>query len=214
MARLERQGARASYRLHPPPPLSTAAGVQTLHSFPAWLENPNAVSPPVHREALQGLWGPGERTTGVDRPSTLRAGMWIWLLPLEGNWKESLAGERGAMGLSVLQKWMVEGRGLGVSSTGVRAWEVMTVGVRVLVDAPGASRLLTAALTLSRERPGGRDGEEGSSRPRGFFGLGGAASVTDTAAADGVLAVEVVTGGGGATGSVGVSLHSPALAGC
>jgi len=34
-------------------------------------------------------------------------------------WKESLAGERGAMGLSVLQKWMVEGRGLGVSSTGV-----------------------------------------------------------------------------------------------
>lgn len=83
MARLERQGARASYRLHPPPPLSTAAaaaGVQTLHSFPAWLENPSAVC-----EALQGLWGPGERTTGVDRPSTLRAGMWIWLLPLEGN---------------------------------------------------------------------------------------------------------------------------------
>lgn len=34
-------------------------------------------------------------------------------------WKESLAGERGAMGLSVLQKWMVEGRGLGVSRTGV-----------------------------------------------------------------------------------------------
>lgn len=34
-------------------------------------------------------------------------------------WKESLAGERGAIGLSVLQKWMVEGRGLGVRSTGV-----------------------------------------------------------------------------------------------
>lgn len=34
-------------------------------------------------------------------------------------WKESLAGERGAMGLSVLQKWMVEGSGLGVNRTGV-----------------------------------------------------------------------------------------------
>lgn len=34
-------------------------------------------------------------------------------------WKESLAGDRGAMGLSVLQKWMVEGRGLGVNRTGV-----------------------------------------------------------------------------------------------
>lgn len=36
-------------------------------------------------------------------------------------WKESLAGLRGAMGLSVLQKWMVDGRGLGVNNTGV--WE-------------------------------------------------------------------------------------------
>lgn len=34
-------------------------------------------------------------------------------------WKESLAGERGAMGLSVLQKWIVEGRALGVNKTGV-----------------------------------------------------------------------------------------------
>lgn len=34
-------------------------------------------------------------------------------------WKESLAGLRGAMGLSVLQKWMVDGRGLGVNNTGV-----------------------------------------------------------------------------------------------
>lgn len=33
-----------------------------------------------------GFWGPGERTTGVERPSTLRAGMWIWLLPLVGNY--------------------------------------------------------------------------------------------------------------------------------
>lgn len=77
------------------------------------------------------------------------------------------------MGLSVLQKWMVEGRGLGVSSTGVwthtqevirtqehahtdrqvsrwartREWEVMTVGVSVLVADPGANKLLTAAFT-------------------------------------------------------------------
>lgn len=124
----------------------------------------------------QGFWGPGDRTTGVERPSTLRAGMWIWLLPLVGNWKESLAGERGAMGLSVLQKWMVEGSGLGVNRTGVRAWEVMTVGVSVFVADPGANKLLTAAFTLSSERPGGSDGEDGSSRPRGFFGLEGAAS--------------------------------------
>lgn len=40
-------------------------------------------------------------------------------------WKESLAGERGAMGLSVLQKWMVEGRGLGVNKTGVWITEII-----------------------------------------------------------------------------------------
>lgn len=81
------------------------------------------------------------------------------------------------MGLSVLQKWMVEGRALGVSSTGVcrhkrdrltrppprligwnrgrvltRAWDVMTVGVRVLVADPGASKLLTAAFTFKPNR--------------------------------------------------------------
>lgn len=54
--------------------------------------------------------------------------------------------------------------------------------------------------TLSRERPGGRDGEEGSSRPRGFFGLGGAASDTSAAAA---VVVEVDRAGGGATRSEG-----------
>lgn len=103
------------------------------------------------------------------------------------------------MGLSVLQKWMVEGRGLGVNRTGVwrrrdtqgqdnseniemfsstsrlthwdrrtdrqtggrtdrrvftRAWEVMTVGVSVLVDEPGANKLLTAALTCSTRKTG------------------------------------------------------------
>lgn len=60
--------------------------------------------------------------------------------------------------------------------------------------------------TLSRERPGGRDGEEGSSRPRGFFGLGGAASDTVAAAAVDAVVVEVVEvdrGGGGATRSEG-----------
>lgn len=51
-----------------------------------------------------GFWGPGESTTGVERPSTLMEGMCTWALPLDGNWKESLAGLRGAMGLSVLQK--------------------------------------------------------------------------------------------------------------
>lgn len=109
----------------------------------------------------------------MDRPSTLRAGMWIWLLPLVGNWKESFAGERGAMGLSVLQKWMVDGSGLGVSSTGVSACEVMTLGVKVLVPDPGASKLFTAAFTLSRESPGG---SVGSSNPLGFFGLEGVLS--------------------------------------
>lgn len=34
-------------------------------------------------------------------------------------WKESLAGLRGAIGLRVLQKWMLGGNELGVSSTGV-----------------------------------------------------------------------------------------------
>lgn len=34
-------------------------------------------------------------------------------------WKESLAGLRGAIGLRVLQKWMLGGSELGVSSTGV-----------------------------------------------------------------------------------------------
>lgn len=60
--------------------------------------------------------------------------------------------------------------------------------------------------TLSRERPGGRDGEEGSSRPRGFFGLGGAASDTVVAAAVDAVVVEVVEvdgGVGGATRSEG-----------
>jgi len=36
--------------------------------------------------------------------------------------------------------------------------------------------------TLSSERPGGREGEEGSSRPRGFFGLGGTASEVEEVA--------------------------------
>lgn len=68
---------------------------------------------------------------------------------------------------------------------------MMTVGVSVLVADPGANKLLTAAFTLSRERPGGREGEEGSSRPRGFFGLGGAASEVTVE----VTAEEEVTGG-------------------
>lgn len=67
---------------------------------------------------------------------------------------------------------------------------MMTVGVSVLVPDPGASKLLTAAFTLSRERPGGREGEDGSSRPRGFFGFGGMASEVDVTAKD-----EDVTGG-------------------
>lgn len=45
---------------------------------------------------------------------TARSGLSVFI-----TWKESLAGDRGAMGLSVLQKWMVEGRGLGVNRTGV-----------------------------------------------------------------------------------------------
>ena len=50
-----------------------------------------------------GFWGPGESTTGVERPSTLMEGMCTWVLPLDRNWKESVAGLRGAMGLKVLQ---------------------------------------------------------------------------------------------------------------
>lgn len=58
--------------------------------------------------------------------------------------------------------------------------------------------------TLSRERPGGRDGEEGSSRPRGFFGLGGAESDTVVATVDVAVEVDDVDrGGGGATRSEG-----------
>lgn len=53
--------------------------------------------------------------------------------------------------------------------------------------------------TLSRERPGGREGEEGSSRPRGFFCFGGTAS-EDEAAGE-VTGEDVVTGG--MTGSEG-----------
>lgn len=88
---------------------------------------------------------------------------------------------------------------------------MMTVGVRVLAADPGASKLFTAALTLSSERPGGREGEEGSSRPRGFFGLGGATSD------------EVVTGGAateedeatrGMEGPVSMSPTSSSPAGC
>lgn len=53
----------------------------------------------------------------------------------------------------------------------------MTVGVRVLVVLPGASKLFTAALTLSSERPGGSDeGDEGSCSTRGFLDLGGCTS--------------------------------------
>ncbi len=47
--------------------------------------------------------------------------------------------------------------------------------------------------TLSRERPGGREGEEGSSRPRGFFGLGGTASEAEVTG--GAASEEDVTGG-------------------
>lgn len=129
-------------------------------------------------------------------------------------WKDSFAGERGAMGLSVLQKWMVEGRALGVSSTGVweteheagservpgvrihwirtrtrasaagqlltRAWEVMTVGVSVLVAEPGASKLFTAALTCGEtgsdvtaltNKP--RPSDEPSAQPYPARGQGG-----------------------------------------
>ena len=32
-----------------------------------------------------GFWGPGESTTGVERPSTLMEGMCTWALPLDGN---------------------------------------------------------------------------------------------------------------------------------
>lgn len=53
--------------------------------------------------------------------------------------------------------------------------------------------------TLSRERPGGREGEEGSSRPRGFFCFGGTAS-EDEAAGE-VTGEDVVTRG--MTGSEG-----------
>lgn len=91
---------------------------------------------------------------------------------------------------------------------------MMTVGVSVLVADPGANKLLTAAFTLSRERPGGREGEEGSSRPRGFFCFGGTAS-EDEAAGE-VTGEDVVTGG--MTGSVSVSWPSPSVlsssAGC
>lgn len=81
-----------------------------------------------------GFWGPGE-STGVERPSTLMEGMCTCALPLDGNWKESLAGLRGAIGLRVLQKWMLGGSELGVSSTGVK----VCVGSRDGVSAgPGA----------------------------------------------------------------------------
>jgi len=50
----------------------------------------------------------------------------------------------------------------------------MTVGVKVFVALPEASRLFTAALTLSSERPMGSSvDEDGSSSTRGFFDLGG-----------------------------------------
>lgn len=71
-------------------------------------------------DGSHGFWGPGESTTGVERPSTLMEGMCTCALPLDGNWKESLAGLRGAIGLRVLQKWMLGGSELGVSSTGVK----------------------------------------------------------------------------------------------
>lgn len=84
----------------------------------------------------------------------------------------------------------------------------------MLVADPGARRLFTAAFTLSSERPGGSEGEDGSSRPRGFFGFGGATSDTE----------EVVTTGAeeeetrGVERSVCASFAAPAVplspAGC
>ena len=66
----------------------------------------------------------------------------------------------------------------------------MTEGVRVLVALPGATRDLTAALTLSRLSPGGsRVGQEGSSSTLGFLALGGRLScgvVGEEMATDGV----------------------------
>lgn len=80
---------------------------------------PRCSFPPIHREVwefraqpgaggAQGFWGPGDRTTGVDRPSTLSAGMWIWLLPLEGNWgqrhKPNLSQKKADVHHSVTQR--------------------------------------------------------------------------------------------------------------
>lgn len=47
---------------------------------------------------------------------------------------------------------------------------------------------------MSSERPGGREGEDGSSRPRGFFGLGGTAE-SEGEVTGGVATEEDVTGG-------------------
>jgi hypothetical protein len=64
----------------------------------------DGVTPEGGGRGSHGFWGPGESTTGVERPSTLMEGMCTCALPLDGNWKESLAGLRGAIGLRVLQK--------------------------------------------------------------------------------------------------------------
>lgn len=66
------------------------------------------------------FWESGERGAGVLEPSTLDTGSWNCVFSTEGNWNKVdvaclQAGLRGATGLSVLQKWMLESRGLGVS---------------------------------------------------------------------------------------------------
>lgn len=68
------------------------------HSCPAevdpsaWKETQASSLAGVENMVVQrkdyGFWGPGERTTGVESPSTLSDGMWTCELELLGNWKE------------------------------------------------------------------------------------------------------------------------------
>ena len=75
---------------------------------------------------LYVFWGSGEMGPGVLVPSVLNTGIWNWGVRTDGNWNRCppwrrVAGLSGATGLSVLQKWMLDSRGLGVSNS-VGVW--------------------------------------------------------------------------------------------
>lgn len=94
---------------------------------------------------------------GVLVPSMLCTGIWNWGVRTDGNWKRwppwrRVAGLSGATGLSVLQKWMLDSSGLGVSR---RVGVCSIAGVREAVGSEGLQRFMGEKSEAVTSRVGG-----------------------------------------------------------